>query len=118
MVVEVCEKFLLDVVRANFRIFNQSVADIVSSHAIQEELSVLCVFFLLFFLKLDADEVPERIRDQCFHVLHLHQSIELLLVIRMVLSEFDRGRYVSLQRYLPVTFMASSRSVTLGGSVE
>jgi len=72
MIVELLKELLFHLFAADCWIFNQCVRYIVCSHPIKEELTVSFILFLLVLLELDADEVPESVRDQRFHVLHGH----------------------------------------------
>ena len=96
VVVECVEEFLLRRL-GNTNILNKGVRDIVSSHAIEQELVMsLILRFVLCPFEIGADEVPKGVADQRIEVLHADNAHELILHLGFALAERHTGRDVFL----------------------
>jgi hypothetical protein len=115
MVVELCEKLVLGFL-ANVRVLDKGVAHVVGCHTVHQEFFVgkvlLRSFFRFIHFVLEADEVPESVRDNGFHVLEPDEAVHfvsgpvyfrLLLAILSrtsvfrLLLESDRLNHIALQ---------------------
>lgn len=132
MVVELCEKLVFRL-GADVRVLDKGVAHVVGCHTVHQEFLVGKVLlrssFRFIHFVLEADEVPESIRDNGFHVLEPDEAVHfvsgpvnfrLLLAVLSgasifgLLLESDRLNHIALHTgsntYVGVSYQNASET--------